>query len=80
MTFQIAAMYIMGCYQRFILPYLTMLSLTGFATVLALALLAAFFYRRSSRLPLPPGPTGYPVIGHALSEIVQQKQNWIETG
>ena len=48
-------------------------------TVTGILLFAHFvlrrFLSRSSRLPLPPGPKGYPIIGNIL-EIGQQEQPW----
>jgi hypothetical protein len=49
-------------------------------TVTGVLLFAHFvlrrFLSRSSRLPLPPGPKGYPIIGNIL-EIGQQEQPWV---
>jgi len=42
---------------------------TALACIFAVALAAVGVRRRWSRLPLPPGPQGYPIIGNALGEI-----------
>lgn len=52
-----------------VLPSASIISLTGFS-VLFLSLLSAYISRpnrRRQRLPLPPGPSGFPYIGQAFS-------------